>query len=133
LRLSSCTLLISAACSDSTVVINGDAAAIEQAPADASSGAPGYTLVYNDPLFKEMFVDVDEWRDEPVRHRYVHGGFTDTEARFSIYFPPEDKYDGRFSCSSMSCPAMASQSQPNRPNPARIQAEPAPQPLDRGR
>ena len=56
----------------------------------------GYTPVYADPLFKEVFVDVDEWRDEPVRHRYVHGGFNDTDARFSIYFPPEEKYEGRF-------------------------------------
>jgi hypothetical protein len=62
---------------------------------DDRSGS-AYTLVYDDPLFKEIFVDVDEWRDEPVRHHYVHGGFKDTDARFSIYFPPEDKYQGRF-------------------------------------
>jgi hypothetical protein len=49
-----------------------------------------------DPLFTQPYVDVDEWRDEPVRHRYVHGGFENTETRFSYYFPPEDQYDGRF-------------------------------------
>jgi hypothetical protein len=49
-----------------------------------------------DPLYVEPFVDVDEWRDEPVRHRYVHGGFTDTDLRFSLYFPPAEQYDGRF-------------------------------------
>ena len=32
-------------------------------------------------LFTEPYVDVDEWRDVPVRHRYVHGGFADTETR----------------------------------------------------
>jgi hypothetical protein len=62
----------------------------------AGSSASGYTLTYDDPTFNELFVDVDEWRDEPVRHHYVHGGFKDTDARFSIYFPPEDKYQGRF-------------------------------------
>jgi len=49
-----------------------------------------------DPLYVEPFVDVDEWRDDPVRHRYVHGGFTDTDLRFSIYFPPAEQYEGRF-------------------------------------
>lgn len=96
--LSACAVMISAACSDSSVVVRGDAALIVPPPADADagSGSSGYTLAYDDALFKELFVDVDEWRDEPVRHRYVHGGFTGTEARFSIYFPPEDKYQGRF-------------------------------------
>src|SRR5262245_21060527 len=49
-----------------------------------------------DPLFDHAFVDVDEWRDEPVRHRYVHGGFEGTEALFSFYFPPVELYEGRF-------------------------------------
>ena len=49
-----------------------------------------------DPEFGAPFVDVDEWRDEPVRHRYVHGGFEGTDALFSMYFPPEDRYEGRF-------------------------------------
>ncbi|GAA3605612.1 hypothetical protein GCM10022419_108030 [Nonomuraea rosea] len=46
--------------------------------------------------FGKPYVDVDEWRDAPVRHRYVHGGFEGTETRFSIYFPPADRYEGRF-------------------------------------
>ena len=49
-----------------------------------------------DQLFKEPYIDVDEWRDKPVRHRYVHGGFKGTEARFSFYFPPKEQYQGRF-------------------------------------
>ena len=32
----------------------------------------------------------------PVRHRYVHGGFANTETRFSIYLPPAELYQGRF-------------------------------------
>src|SRR4051812_5885721 len=65
------------------------------APAETAPNTP-YEPAYRDPLLKEVFVDVDEWRDEPVRHRYVHGGFNDSEARFSIYFPPADKYERRF-------------------------------------
>jgi hypothetical protein len=49
-----------------------------------------------DQLFTQPFVDLDEWRDTPVRHRYVHGGFKGTEALFSIYFPPKEQYEGRF-------------------------------------
>ena len=41
-------------------------------------------------------VDVDEWRDTPRPHRYVHGGFDDTHTRFSFYFPPPELYRGRF-------------------------------------
>ena len=33
---------------------------------------------------------------EPVPHRYVHGGFKGTDARFSFYFPPKEHYEGRF-------------------------------------
>lgn len=49
-----------------------------------------------DKLFQQPYVDVDEWRDEPVRHRYVHGGFEGTETRFSLYMPPAEQYEGRF-------------------------------------
>src|ERR1700758_642860 len=49
-----------------------------------------------DPLFAEPYVEVNELRDHPVPHRYVHGGFKGTGARFSFYFPPKEKYRGRF-------------------------------------
>ncbi len=49
-----------------------------------------------DAQFTSPFVDVDEWRDEPVRYRYVHGGFSGTDTRFSMYFPPAERYEGRF-------------------------------------
>jgi hypothetical protein len=49
-----------------------------------------------DPDYDKPYVDVDEWRDAPVRHRYVHGGFEDTDLRFSFYFPPAERYEGRF-------------------------------------
>jgi Tannase and feruloyl esterase len=49
-----------------------------------------------DPFFGAAWIDVDEWRDDPVRHRYVHGGFESTNTRFSFYFPPAEGYEGRF-------------------------------------
>jgi hypothetical protein len=54
------------------------------------------TTTLRDPDYTSPFVDVDEWRDEPVRHRYVHGGFEGTDLRFSCYFPPPERYEGRF-------------------------------------
>lgn len=50
----------------------------------------------SDPMFAEPYTDVDEWRDTPVRHRYVHGGFRGTDTRFSYYFPEKRAYQGRF-------------------------------------
>jgi hypothetical protein len=50
----------------------------------------------SDPDYVEPFIDLDEWRDHPVRHRYVHGGFQGTDLLFSFYFPPEEQYEGRF-------------------------------------
>lgn len=49
-----------------------------------------------DPRYNDPFIDVDEWREGPEPHRYVHGGFRGTDARFSFYFPPAERYDGRF-------------------------------------
>lgn len=51
---------------------------------------------FADPLFNKPYVDVDEWRDKPSRHRYVHGGFTGTDAKFLVLFPPKEQYQGRF-------------------------------------
>jgi hypothetical protein len=50
--------------------------------------------VPNDSFFGAPYVDVDQHRDTPVPHRYVHGGFADTATRFSFYFP--DHFEGRF-------------------------------------
>ena len=49
-----------------------------------------------DAMFAEPYIDKDEWRDTPVKHRYVHGGFKGTDARFSFYMPPNALYHGRF-------------------------------------
>ena len=39
----------------------------------------------NQLTFGEAFVDVDEWRDSPRPHRYVHGGFEGTHTRSVSY------------------------------------------------
>lgn len=50
----------------------------------------------SDTLFSKPYIDLDEWREKPVKHRYVHGGFLGTDTRFSFYFPEKDHYQGRF-------------------------------------
>ena len=66
------------------------------APQGKSAEAPTAVAQAADPLFQEPYVDIDEWRDKPVRHRYIHGGFKGTQARFSFYLPPKERYEGRF-------------------------------------
>lgn len=85
LQLAFIVMLAACASSPGQPPLTGEAA--PAMPADA---------VGADPLFAEAFIDTDEWRDSPVRHRYIHGGFKGTDTRFSYYFPPEDQYDGRF-------------------------------------
>lgn len=50
----------------------------------------------NDAQFLSPYVDIDEWREAPVYHRYVHGGFRETNTRFSFYFPAAEQYEKRF-------------------------------------
>ena len=56
----------------------------------------GQDTAKQDPLFKKPYTDVDEWREKPVRHRYVHGGFEGTTTKFSFYFPSKEQYQGHF-------------------------------------
>ncbi len=70
----------------------GPAQSVATQPATATPGKDGAV----DPLFAQPYIDVDEWRGSPVRHRYVHGGFKGTETRFSFYFPEKPAYQGRF-------------------------------------
>src|SRR5437867_6658549 len=61
--------------------------------------APSPPALYSpdaDPMFAQPYIDKDEWRETPVRHRYIHGGFKGTETRFSFYFPPKQQYRGHF-------------------------------------
>ena len=54
-----------------------------------------FSFEAKDSVFRNPFVDVDEWRDKPVKHRYVHGGFDDGTL-FSFYFPEKKDYAGHF-------------------------------------
>src|SRR4051794_7225169 len=56
-----------------------------------------------DPGLAAPYTDKDEQRTttDPatkvkVSYRFIHGGFTGTKARFSLYFPSKSKYQGRF-------------------------------------
>ncbi len=66
------------------------------APISAEPQAAPAATPAADPMFKEPFIDKDEWRTTPVRHRYIHGGFKGTDLRFSFYFPPNEQFHGRF-------------------------------------
>lgn len=57
---------------------------------------PVVTADHIDSLFAEPVVEIDEQRSEPQPHRYIHGRFEGTGARFSFYFPPPGQYQGRF-------------------------------------
>jgi hypothetical protein len=67
---------------------------VEAASQDAEVGPVTGESV--DPKFNDAFVEIDEWRNQPERHRYVRGRFRGTDARFSIYFPVPERYEGRF-------------------------------------
>src|SRR5271167_3158853 len=45
--------------------------------------------------FGAAFIDKDEWREKPRRHRYIHGGFEGTHTLFSLYLPPAEHFGGR--------------------------------------
>lgn len=70
--------------------------AADPAPAPVATPAPALYSPDSDPYFAQPYIDIDEWRDAPVRHRYVHGGFKGTDTKFSFYFPPKAQYQGRF-------------------------------------
>jgi hypothetical protein len=57
---------------------------------------PFVTEDSTDPQYDKPYTDVNELRNDPGPHRYVHGGFEGTNARFSFYFPPQDRYENRF-------------------------------------
>src|SRR3546814_6473440 len=48
------------------------------------------SYVPTDSYFGRPFIDADEMRDDPLPHRYIHGGFENTDTRFAIYFRSEE-------------------------------------------
>lgn len=53
------------------------------------------SYIVTDEYFGKPYIDRDEWRDRPVRHRNIHGGFAGTATRFNFYFPAQEYYKGR--------------------------------------
>jgi hypothetical protein len=53
------------------------------------------SYVVSDRFFGAPYIDLDEWRETPARHRHIHGGFEGTDTRFTFYFPPADGWRGR--------------------------------------
>jgi hypothetical protein len=49
-----------------------------------------------DPRFNGAECTAPERRTDPVDHYFVACEFPETDARFTMTFPPEDKYEGRF-------------------------------------
>jgi hypothetical protein len=73
-----------------------DVPSVAAAPTPVAVAALQVTADSVDPSYGQPYIAVKEWRADPVRHYYVHGGFTGTDARFSFYFPPADRYQRRF-------------------------------------
>ncbi|MFA7555734.1 MAG: hypothetical protein WCY88_15930 [Spongiibacteraceae bacterium] len=48
-----------------------------------------------DSYFGQPYIDRDEWRQEPIPHRNIHGGFADCDTRFNFYFPAQEGYQNR--------------------------------------
>ena len=67
---------------------------------DCTSPTPGAPMFITDnctdPVLNAPFIDTDEMRTTPVPHRFVHGGFTGTDTKFAMAFPPAAQYQGRF-------------------------------------
>ncbi|BDZ65071.1 hypothetical protein GCM10025877_20090 [Agromyces mangrovi Wang et al. 2018] len=79
--------------------MKGNNVTIDQGlPAIASESmtARDWDFHTDDELFSSPYVDVDELREHPVPHRYIHGGFQSTDTLFSFYFPTSQAYEGRF-------------------------------------
>jgi hypothetical protein len=53
----------------------------------------GYTVA--DAYFGKPYIDRDEWREQPYPHRNIHGGFENTDTRFTFYFPAIEAWEGR--------------------------------------
>jgi len=53
----------------------------------------GYAVA--DTYFGTPYIDRDEWREKPYPHRNIHGGFADTDTRFTFYFPAIEEWQGR--------------------------------------
>ena len=53
------------------------------------------SYVVRDAYFGQPYIDRDEFREKPYPHRNVHGGFENTDTRFTFYYPAEEEWGGR--------------------------------------
>ncbi|MGN1021842.1 MAG: hypothetical protein ACI4O7_15875 [Aristaeellaceae bacterium] len=55
-----------------------------------------------DPRFARPVIDRDEWQErhlvngQTIPMRWIHGCFEGTAVKFSFFFPPRERYEGRF-------------------------------------
>ena len=87
-------LMLTAACL--ALLTAGARAEAPSAPAASALSPEASVVLSTDPMFAEPYIDIDEWRDAPVRHHYIHGGFKGTDTRFSFYFPSKEQFKGHF-------------------------------------
>jgi hypothetical protein len=68
------------------------------AGANANSSLVSLDLNFTsvDTAFTRPYIDIDEWRNTPIRHHYIHGGFRNNGTKFSFYFPEKQNYKGHF-------------------------------------
>jgi len=80
-----------------TPIASTSISSAERTCSSPGAGAPMFvTADCVDPRYNKPYVDIDEMRTTPVPHRYIHGGFTGTDAKFSFYFPLQEQFQGRF-------------------------------------
>lgn len=53
-------------------------------------------FVSEDTAFREPFIDMDEWRQQPVPHRYIHGGSEAMEHVSHSICQEKKNYKGHF-------------------------------------
>jgi hypothetical protein len=70
------------------------------APSTCSAPQPGgpiwVTPDCDDPLYNRPVIDSEQDVTSPVPHHRVSGHFEGTDARFTFYFPPQARWEGRF-------------------------------------
>jgi hypothetical protein len=63
--------------------------------ADKQASLDVDSYVVGDLYFGKPYIDRDEQRDTPYPNRNIHGGFENTDTRFTFYFPAKEAWGGR--------------------------------------
>jgi hypothetical protein len=62
---------------------------------ETKSGLDAASYAVRDAYFGAPYIDRDEMREKPYPHRNIHGGFANTDTRFTFYFPAKEEWGGR--------------------------------------